>query len=71
MGGSLVGLGVLKVDSLDVPGRNPLLRKANTVCLASEWLLRGDDWKMNDYCLNSPVAGLVVTFPILVLGSTA
>jgi hypothetical protein len=38
MGGSLVGLGVLKVDSLDVPGRNPLPRKANAVCTRSlEW----------------------------------
>jgi hypothetical protein len=36
MGGSLVELGVLKVDSIDVPGLNPSARRANAVCLASE-----------------------------------
>ena len=38
MGGSLVGRVVLKADSLDVPGLNPLPRKANVVCTRSlEW----------------------------------
>jgi hypothetical protein len=35
MGGSLVGLGVLKADSLDVPGLDPSARKANAVCARS------------------------------------
>lgn len=35
MGGSLVGRGVLKADSLDVPGLNSSAGKANVVCTRS------------------------------------